>query len=158
MPAGGGEAKRLGSDLSRMAGLTNRRLEPRAQRLARDLPADSDRLAKLREPASTAQSQLKVALAQLREMSTLAYDPHYLPTLIAVGRAYVAVSGLDPVTGTTVNPEYTGLESELAADGARLDQSTGEAAKLSADVKRLSAQLTRARRRARRLEGGRAER
>lgn len=152
LAAEGGEAGRLGSDLSRMGKLTNSELKPAARQLAHDLPGESDRLTKLREPASTAQAQLKVALTELREMKALTYDPHYMPALTATCRAYLAVSGLDPVTGTAVNPEYRGLDSELAADAARLDESAGGAAGLSKGIGRLGAELVRARRRTRLIE------
>ena len=55
--------------------------------------------------------------------ATATLDPHYLPALVAAGRAYVAVSGQDPLTGTTINPDYLGLEPELAANVARLGRS-----------------------------------
>jgi hypothetical protein len=152
MSGGGAEAGRLRSELARMTELANRRLEPPALRLAGELPGERDRLSRLREPASTAQAQLKVALSQLQEMSALVYDPHYLPALIAAGRAYTAVSGQDPVTGTAVNPEYLGLERELATDGGQLNGSAEDAGTLSAGVKRLTQELGRAQRRARHVE------
>ena len=152
MPSGAAEAGRLSSDLVRMTELANRGLRPPALRLAAELPGERDRLDRLREPASTAQAQLKVALSQLQEMKALVYDPHYLPALIAAGRAYTAVSGQDPLTGTAVNPEYLGLERELAAGAAQLGQSADDAGKLSVGVKRLTQELGRSKRRTRRIE------
>lgn len=151
-PSGKAEAQRLHSTLARMAKLANRRLRPPSQQLAQDLPADADRLDRLREPASTAQAQLSVALGEMQQMSTLVLDPHYAPALVAVGRAFVAVSGQDPLTRTTINPEYVGLEQELAANVTRLRQSGDDAETLARDVKRLSQQLVLAKRRARGLE------
>ena len=66
-------------------------------------------------------AQIGIALDELRQMgAAAALDPHYLPALVAAGRAYVAVSGQDPLTGTTINPDYLGLEPELAANAAQL--------------------------------------
>lgn len=149
---GGGEAARLRSDLDRIAELVNGRLRPPALRLARDLPGDGKRINRLREPASTARAQLKVALDELQRMSALKIDSHYLPALIAVGRAYTAVSGDDPVTGTKVNAEYLGLESELATSEARLTEASKDASGLYAAVNRLREELVRSKRRANRIE------
>jgi cell division septum initiation protein DivIVA len=150
---GAPEAKRLDAVLTRSAKLANRRLRPPAQRLARELPAEAKQIAALREPAATTQAQTAIALDELRQVSFPAsLDPHYLPALVAAGRAFVAVSGQDPVTRTTINPEYTGIEAELAASEARLAGPTGDAGKVSAAVKRLRSELARAKRHARRLE------
>jgi hypothetical protein len=152
-PVAATEAGSLQADLSRIAKLVNRGLRPPAQRLAEGLPAAADRIEKLRELASTGQAQIRVALDELRQMSAATtLDPHYLPALVAAGRAYVAVSGQDPVTATTINPDYRGLEVELADNAAKLDGSATEAANLSSRVKRLRRQLTVTRRKARQLE------
>ncbi len=151
MPAGTAETGRLQSALAQMTELANRQLRPPALRLARDLPGDADRLDALRDPASTTQAQVKIALDELRQMTSLTLDPHYLPALVAAGRAYVAVSGQDPLTETTINPDYLGLERELAGDAARLDGAAGDAGQLSSGVKRLTRELIRAKRRASRL-------
>jgi hypothetical protein len=152
MPGGSVEAGRLRSDLDRIARLAERGVRPLSLRLTQQLPAEAKRLQRLREPASTAVTQIRVALDELRQMSALRLDPHYLPALVAAGRAFVAASGQDPLTGTAVNPEYPGLESELTAGEAHLGRDASGAAKLSTRVKRLSQALTRARRRASRLE------
>jgi hypothetical protein len=150
---GGGEVARLRTGLDRMSRLANRRLRPAAQRLANDLPAARDRLSRLREPASTAQAQIEVSLDQLREMTSVAtLDPHYMPALVAAARAYIAASGLDPVTGTEINPGYRGLDRELASGAAGLDRSAAEAGGLAAAVKSLREELSRSRRHARRVE------
>ncbi len=151
MPGGSAEAGRLQSALAQMTELANRQLRPPALRLARDLPGDADRLGALRDPASTTQTQVKIALDELRQMTFLTLDPHYLPALVAAGRAYVAVSGQDPLTETTINPDYLGLERELAGNAARVDGAAGDAGKLSSGVKRLTRELIRAKRRASRL-------
>lgn len=153
MPSGAAEAGRLQSSLARIAKLINRGVRPSALRLARDLPTDAKRLGALREPASTTQTQIGIALDELRQMGvTTILDPHYLPALVAAGRAFVAVSGQDPLTRTTINPEYLGLEGELAANEARLGSSAGDAGEVSAGVKRLTRALADAKRRAGRLE------
>jgi hypothetical protein len=152
MSSGKAEAERLHSSLASMAKLVNHRMRPPSQQLAQDLPADADRLDHLREPASAAQEQLTVALGEMRQMNALTLDPHYTPALVAVGRAFVSVSGEDPLTRTTINPEYLGLERELAGDTTRLRQSGDDAGKLLREVKRLSRQLVLAKRRAHGLE------
>jgi len=122
------------------------------RRLARDLPADAQQLKSLREPAATTQDQTKVALDELRQMSAPAtLDPHYAPALVAAGRAFLAVSGQDPLTRTAINPDYTGLESELAAAEARLERSAGDARTAAAGIRRLGRRLVQMRRRVQRL-------
>lgn len=149
----GAEVGRLHSSLTRIAKLANREVKPAALRLAQDLPAAADRIERLREPALTGQTQIRIALDELRQIgAAAALDPHYLPALVAAGRAYVAVSGQDPLTGTTINPDYRGLEPELADEAAQLGSSATEAATLSSQVKRLTRSLAGAKRRARLLE------
>jgi hypothetical protein len=150
---GAGEAGRLGAVLTRSTRLLEGRLRPPVSRLARKLPGEAKRLAALREPASTTQEQIGIALGELRQVGAPAgLDPHYLPALVAAGRAFVAVSGKDPLTGTTIDPEYAGLPAELAASEAALTGFAGDAGKASAAVKRLTRELSQARRHVRRLE------
>ncbi|MBK5220605.1 MAG: hypothetical protein JJE35_12605 [Thermoleophilia bacterium] len=151
-PAGAAEAGWLRSALAQMADLATLRLRPPALSLARVLPDEAARLRKLREPASNVQAQVTVALGELRAMNALTPDPHYLPALFAVGRAFVAVSGQDPLTGTTIDPGYLGLDRELAGSATRLDRAAGEAGRLSLGVSRLIHQLSRSKKRARLLE------
>jgi hypothetical protein len=146
------EAGRLHADLVRIGKLAGRAVKPPTAQLARDLPAATKRVERLREPASTAQAQIGIALDELRQMKSLVVDPHYLPALTAAGRAYLAISGNDPLTRTTVNPDYRGLEPELAAEAASLGGSAAAAKKASDRVERLTRLLVRAKRRARRLE------
>jgi hypothetical protein len=147
MSSGQGEAGRLGSSLARITRLADRQVRPIARRLAQRLPADAEQLQALREPARTTQDQVKVALDELRQMSISAtLDPHYLPALVAAGRAFVAASGQDPLTLTTIDPDYLGLESELARSEARSSASASAAAKLSARIGRLTKALARTRR------------
>lgn len=153
MPSDATEAGRLHSALAGMTKLVNREVRPPALRLARGLPVDAEQLNGLREPASTTRAQAKIALDELRQMSaSTTLDPHYLPALVAAGRAYMAVSGQDPITGTTINPDYLGLEPELATNAARVHDAAADASELSGSVKRLSRALSASKRRARRLE------
>jgi len=123
------------------------------RRLVHELPADASRLKSLREPASTTASQVGIVLAELRQMSMPAdLDPHYPPALVAAGRAFVAVSGRDPLTGTAISPEYAGLEAELAASEARLGHSAADARTALAGTRRLERRLRQARRHIRLLE------
>lgn len=148
-----GKATPLRSGLDRMAERVNDSIQPPALRLARDLPGHGKRINRLREPAATAKAQLKVALDEMQRMGPLANgDSHYLPALIAVGRAYTAVSGDDPVTGTKVNAQYLGLEAELATSEAELNSASSDAAGLYAAVNRLKRELARSKRRARDVE------
>ena len=151
-PSGTREAARLDSSLTRIAKLADQRVRPAARRLAQGLPAGVERVKALREPAATTQAQAKVALDELRQMSLPAtLDPHYSPALVAAGRAFVAASGQDPLTQTTVNPDYLGLESELATSERQLAGSADEASRLAVRVRRLTQALNRSRRRAQRL-------
>jgi hypothetical protein len=146
------EADRLGSATSVSAKLA-RRLAPEAGGLAHALPGVLGRLDSLREPTATTEEQLRVALGQMQQMSALAYDPHYLPALLAVGRAYLAATGSDPLSGTAVDPEYTGLGRELSRAGSDLKRGAARATRLSHEVKSLSRELARQKRRAARLAG-----
>jgi len=146
------DAQRLHADLGRMAKFANRTLRPPLLQLARDLPGAAERLEGLRQPATTAESELRTTLSELRQMRALTLDPHYVPALVAAGRAYLAVSGKDPIALTTVNPDYQGLESEIAADAAGLGMAAATARKATARVKRLARALQRAKRRANRLQ------
>lgn len=146
------EVGRLSSSLTAIARLVDRQVQPRARGLARGLPGSAEQLRALREPAGTTQDQVEVALDELRQMSIPAIlDPHYAPALLAAGRAFLAASGEDPLTRTTVDPEYLGLERELAAAEAKAVGSAQVAAQLSARVGRLHRALARTRRRAGRL-------
>jgi hypothetical protein len=151
-PGGATEAERLHLALARMAKLTSHRVRPPAARLASALPDSADRLEKLQEPASTAETQVSIALGELQQMSALTYDPHYIPALVAAGRAFVAISGQDPLTRTAVNPEYLGLKRELAGNASSVKENGRDAAKALSGVKRLNRELIRAKRRAARLE------
>lgn len=124
----------------------------RAGRLRSQVEAAASGVEGLREPAATTQSQLAIALDQLRQASALTYDPHYLPALAAAGRAYLAVSGHDPFTGTQVSPEYAGLEPELAGDASRLRGAADEARRLAVATGLLVRRLREEKRRTRRLE------
>ncbi|MGE5336020.1 MAG: hypothetical protein ACM3JL_01190 [Nitrososphaerota archaeon] len=146
------EAGRLDSSLSRVAKLAGGQVRPAARQLAQGLPAALQRVQALREPASTTQAQVKIAFDELRQMSAPAtLDPHYSAALVAAGRAFVAASGQDPLTRTTINPDYLGLETELAASEAELAGSAGEASRLSTRVRQLTKALSRTKRRAHRL-------
>jgi hypothetical protein len=150
--AGTAEAGRLYSALTRMGKLTNRQVRHPAARVARTLPAGAERIDGLRESASTAEAQVSIALGELQQMSALKYDPHYLPALIATGRAFVAITGQDPMTRTAINPEYRGLVRELTDEVAGLQAASRGAGKAVRGAKRLSRELLRAKRRAARLE------
>jgi hypothetical protein len=155
VPAGSGreaEAGRLYSALDRMAKLTSRQVRPPAARVADGLPGTADGLGRLREPASTAETQVGIALGELQQMSALTYDPHYAPALVAAGRAFVAITGQDPLTRTAVNPEYLGLDRELAGNASSLQTAGREAARVLRGVKRLNRELIRSKRHAGRLE------
>lgn len=147
------DAARLSTAIADSAQLARVRLGPEGSGLARGLPGITKRLDSLRQPAAITEEQLSVALGQLQQMSALTYDPHYLPALIAVGRAYVAASGVEPLIGTAVDPEYAGLGRELDAAHAGLSRSAAHAALLSKDVKALAAKLATEKRRAARLAG-----
>lgn len=153
-PGGTTEAGRLYAALTRMTKLANHRVRPPVLRLARNLPSDAGRLDRLRESASTAQTEVKATLDELRQVGSLAaLDPHYLPALVAAGRAYVAVSGKDPVTATTINPDYLGLEPELEGNAAQLRHEAEDAGTAADGIKTLTQELIRSKRRAHRLEG-----
>jgi hypothetical protein len=151
-PGGATEAERLHRALARMAKFTSHRVRPPAGRVASAVPDGADRLEKLQEPASTAEAQVSIALGELQQMSALTYDPHYMPALVAAGRAFVAISGQDPLTRTAINPDYLGLEHELAGNASGLQTAGRDAAKALSGIKRLNRELIRAKRRAARLE------
>lgn len=124
-----------------------------AERLRRDLGGIAADVERLREPASTTQAQIGIALGELRQMGPATIlDPHYFPALVAAGRAFVAVSGEDPITRTAIDPGYLGLEPELAQAGGRLEGAATEAKALSSRVRKLKRSLAAAKRRVRVLE------
>jgi hypothetical protein len=145
------EAAALSAALAGSTRLARTRLAPEARALARALPHAADRIGSLRQPAATTEEQLGIALGQLQQMTVLAYDPHYLPALIAVGRAYFAASGTDPLTGTAVDPEYAGLGRELAGSAAALGRDASHGAQLSRTVRSLTTKLSLERRRSAQL-------
>ncbi len=151
-PGGEKEAGRLYLSLDRMAKFASHRVRPPAARLASALPDVTDRLGRLREPASNAEAQVRITLDELQQMSALTYDSHYMAALVAAGRAFVAISGQDPLTRTTINPEYLGLDRELAADAASAEASGRDAGKALRGVRRLNRELIRSKGRAGRLE------
>ena len=149
----GVEAARLGRSLTKATHLARHRLAPATSRLAHGLAGEAGRMPRLREAAGTTQAQIQTALAELRRFGPVAaLDPHYLAALVAAGRAFMAVSGEDPLSGTVIDPEYAGLATELTAGEAALVRSAGEAEGASATVRRLERELGRARRQVRRLE------
>lgn len=145
------EAAGLGAALAGSAQLTRTRLGPEARALAKSLPRLAGRVDSLRQPAATVEEQLSIALGQLQQMTMLVYDPHYSPALIAVGRAYFAASGTDPLTGTAVDPEYAGLGRELTGSAAALHRQASHSAQLSRTVRSLTARLSLERRRSAQL-------
>lgn len=145
------QAEELSSAIASSARQARVRLAPSASTVAKALPGAVRRIDSLRTPAATTEEQLSVALGQLQQMSALTYDPHYLPALLAVGRAYLAASGADPLIGTAVDPEYTGLGRELSASHTELQRSATRAASLSQGLRELSARLAREKRRSSRL-------
>jgi hypothetical protein len=135
-----------------MTRLARTALQPTVRRLLRGSSASRRHLESLSDPAGVTEQELAVALAELRQMRALVPDPHYLPALVAVGRAYVAATGDDPLTGTPLRPEYTGLEQELATTSEQLGHMAEDAHELRRDVRRLRGRLADARRLARRLD------
>ena len=102
---------------------------PRSRDLRKSLNADAnEKLPQLIAPAQATEAELRVALAQLQEMTVGKTDPRYAATLEAVRKALAAVSGKDPVTDAPYDPlpstpevePYTGLPSELTALDERL--------------------------------------
>ncbi|MBK5218663.1 MAG: MMPL family transporter [Thermoleophilia bacterium] len=82
-------------------------------------------------PASSAEQQLKAALASLEGMTSGQSDPNYLATLEAVRAALAAVSGTNPVTGAPYAPEYVGLPTELTSLQARLAEDLDDAKRVT---------------------------
>lgn len=151
-PAGvAGEAAGLSTALEGSTRLVRTRLAPEARALAKGLPRTADRIGSLRRPAATTEEQLSIAFGQLQQMSAVADDPHYLPALLAVGRAHLAASGTDPLTGIAVDPEYAGLGNELAAGDAALQRAAARAGRLSRATRALTKRLAEERRRSARL-------
>jgi hypothetical protein len=151
-PAGtAADAAGLSAELVAPSRLARTQLSPEARALAKALPRMAKRVDSLRQPAATTEEQLGIAFGQIQQMTALAYDPHYLPALVAVGRAYVAARGTDPLTGTMVDPEYGGLGRELTGSAAALHRAAGHSAQLSRTVRSLTAKLAAERRRSTQL-------
>ncbi|OJU85814.1 MAG: hypothetical protein BGO11_03760 [Solirubrobacterales bacterium 70-9] len=144
-------AARLSAAITSSQHLARARLRPVAGTLAHGLPGILNRLGSLRKPAATTEEQLGFALAQLQQVSPLAYDQHLLPATMAVGRAYAAATGSDPLTSTAIDPEYAGLGRELAIARAALRRRAARAAGLAHGVNVLTVRLAREKRDAARL-------
>lgn len=145
------EAAGLSAALAGSAQLARTRLGPEARALAKSLPRLAGRVDSLRQPAATTEEQLGIALGQLQQVTALAYDPHYTQALVAVGRAYFAATGTDPLTGSAVDPEYAGLGRELSGSAAGLRRRAKHSAELSRTVRSLTARLSLERRRSAQL-------
>jgi hypothetical protein len=146
------EGAGVGEALDGLAKLAQEELRPPARRLASGVPGAHQRLGGLTEPASTVEAQLGIALGELVAIDPLASDPHHMSALLAVGRAYATATGRDPLTRTTINPEYEGLAVELAEGVAQLDRAGRDAISLRRGIRQLIRRLAKAKRLARALE------
>jgi putative drug exporter of the RND superfamily len=132
-----------------------RQLQPGAEELAEGLEEGAGELERLREPAQEAEEQLDRAFDALAErMSIGRADPAYPEALEAVGRAYGAVTGREPLTGAAVVPGYDGLDRELARAVARLREAADGAERLARGIRRAARGLERVEGGAVRLERG----
>ncbi len=137
------ETKSLKATLAGTATIVRDRLGIPARGLARDLSTAAEQSGELQEKATTVEEQLGVALQEMIAMRSTAADPHYLPALIAVGRAYAAASGRDPVGGFQLAPGYSGLASALTDTAAGQRAAAGQARKLARAARRVKRMLTR---------------
>jgi putative drug exporter of the RND superfamily len=157
-------ARSLASGLVRARSGT-RSGRPRVRELAVGLDRGAGDLERLREPARTAQSELRKALNGLdRMLPTSRADPQYRDVYEAVGTAYGAVSGKHPLTGRPVRSGYDGLDASLAqASGGARDAAAGvrrlgtALVELEGGLGRLARGSTRLERGAARLEAGVSE-
>ena len=150
----GGGARRLKAGLAKARRASSDAL-PRIRELRDGLSKGSDGLERLREPAQTADRELTEAKAALDAMlPTSKGDPSYARAYKAVATAKGAVSGRHPVTGQKVDPEYDGLDAELASASDQLEVAAGGVSQLERGTGRLVSGLSRLERGAGRLAAG----
>jgi putative drug exporter of the RND superfamily len=150
--SGARELRRGIADARRAA---RRELAPGAEELAEGLDEGAGELERLREPAQEAEAELERAFDALAEQMTIGRtDPAYPEALGAVARAYGAVTGREPFSGTPVVPGYQGLDRELAQAVARLREATAGAERLARGIRRAARGLERLERGADRLGDG----
>lgn len=123
---------------------------PQLRELASGLQRGSEDLGRLREPATTADDELRKAYEALMTMSVGRADPQYRRAFEAVGRARAAVSGRNPLTGARVDPQYEGLPASLERAASQLRAAGEGAGRGVQDTERLATGL-------RRLETGAAQ-
>jgi RND superfamily putative drug exporter len=158
LAAGGG---RLGDGAQRLRdGLAKARRAaseavPRVQELRSGLAEGADGLGKLREPAQRADAELTEAIDALEAMlPTSMADPQYAKAYESVLTAKGAISGTNPLTGQPVDPNYRGMDAELADASARLDAAAVAVGRLERGTARLADGLGRLERGAERLAAG----
>ncbi|HEX8646557.1 MAG TPA: MMPL family transporter [Thermoleophilaceae bacterium] len=163
--AGGARAgsARLASELRRVAERVGA-AAPASRELAAALRDGSRDLGRLQEPAGTADEQVAIAFAELRDMTVGKADPGYERAFRAVATARGALTGRDPITNLPLDPGYDGIvaalrDSERAAASAAdaVDRSAGEAAGLARGLSRLAGGADDLAAGIARLEAGNAE-
>jgi putative drug exporter of the RND superfamily len=127
----------------------------RSRKLEKSLEEEANgKLPQLLAPAKAAEEQLKAALTQLQGMTVGRGDPNYGAALEAVQHAAAAVSGTDPVTGTSYEAGYTGLPAELEALQARLLKDSEESKQVTFWLQSTLVNLKKLENSARRLTEG----
>lgn len=132
-------AGRLAAALDEAATAIEQQAAPGARRLRDGLRDGSQDLDDLREPTQLAEAELDRAIQELNAMTTGRSDPRYASTYEAVARAYGAVTGRDPLTGTQLDPAYPGLDAALRRASDQLLEAAGAAGRLARGAERLAA-------------------
>jgi putative drug exporter of the RND superfamily len=128
---------------------------PRIRELRDGLSDGARGLDRLREPAQEADRQLTEAQSALEAMlPTSKGDPSYARAYKAVLTAKGAVTGRHPITNQKVDPEYDGLDAELAGASDKLGQAAAGVGRLERGTARLGSGLRRLERGAGRLTSG----
>jgi putative drug exporter of the RND superfamily len=127
---------------------------PSVRQLADGLGQGAEGVAALRQPVDMADTEVRRAFAALRAMTIGKSDPRYRDAVRSVGRAYGAVTGLDPVSGEPVEAGYAGLRDELSRLSTGLAQGAADARRLEDGGRRLLGSLGELERGAASLRGG----
>ena len=144
---------RLEQGAWKVSAAARQQLAAGGRQLERALNSGASQLARLKQPAVVASSELGTAYASLGRMTAGRADPEYRTTMTAVAKAYAALSGTDPATGQPVAAGYGGMPAELSkaslgvqAAGSGAGRLAGAAHRLGAATARLGAGAGRVRR------------
>ncbi|MFL5913903.1 MAG: MMPL family transporter [Gaiellaceae bacterium] len=134
---------RLERGASKVAAATREQLAAGGRQLERALNSGASQLARLKQPAAIASSELGTAYSSLAHMTVGRGDPEYRTAMSSVANAYAAVSGTNPDTGQPVAGGYGGLPDELSKGTLSMRGAGSGAARLAGTAHTLGVETAR---------------